>query len=139
MLLSAARCSRSSLAPACAARASLAPAGVSVALARRLATAAKAKKVWGLPAVPDSSRLPQGCMVGSVVSTSMQKTVAVNVTRTRVIPKYMKRRKYSRKFLAHDEEEACGLGDVVRISPCRPLSRRKNFMVQEILKKGDGL
>ena len=45
----------------------------------------------------------------------------------------------SRKFLAHDEAEACGLGDVVRISPCRPLSRRKHFVVQEILKKGDGL
>ena len=108
------------------------------AATRPLGTAAP-KQAWGPPQAPASDRLPRGCLTGSVVSTSMDKTVAVDVTRTKIVPKYNKRRKYSRKFLAHDESEACGLGDVVRISPCRPLSRRKHFVVQEILKKGDGL
>mmetsp|Transcript_28349 Transcript_28349/g.84874 ORF Transcript_28349/g.84874 Transcript_28349/m.84874 type:complete len:151 (+) Transcript_28349:160-612(+) len=105
--------------------------------ARALAAAAapREKKRWGPPTPPDSTRLPRGCLVGAVVSTAMQKTVNVSVTRTRVIPKYQKRRKYSRRFMAHDEAEDCKLGDVVRIAPCRPLSKHKHFVVQEILKR----
>lgn len=37
--------------------------------------------------------------------------------------------------MAHDEGEACAIGDVVRIAPCRPLSRHKSFVVQEVIKK----
>lgn len=48
---------------------------------------APAAKVWGPPTAPPSNRLPNGCLVGEVVSTAMQKTVNVNVTRSRVIPK----------------------------------------------------
>ena len=55
----------------------------------------------------------------------MAKTVNVDVTRTKIVPKYRKARRYSRRFLAHDENQECSLGDVVRIAPCRPLSRRK--------------
>jgi small subunit ribosomal protein S17 len=93
------------------------------------------KKQWGPPTPPTTTNLPRGCLVGSVVSTAMAKTVNVDVTRTKIVPKYRKARRYSRRFLAHDENQECSLGDVVRIAPCRPLSRRKHFVVQEILKK----
>ena len=92
-------------------------------------------KPWGPPTPPNTTNLPRGCLVGSVVSTAMAKTVNVDVTRTKIVPKYRKARRYSRRFLAHDENQECSLGDVVRIAPCRPLSRRKHFVVQEILKK----
>ena len=92
-------------------------------------------KRWGPPSAPQTTNLPRGCLVGAVVSTAMAKTVNVDVTRTKIVPKYRKARRYSRRFLAHDENQECSLGDVVRIAPCRPLSRRKHFVVQEILKK----
>ena len=102
---------------------------------RCLATTPTNQKRWGPPTPPTTTNLPRGCLVGSVVSTAMAKTVNVDVTRTKIVPKYRKARRYSRRFLAHDEDQACSLGDVVRIAPCRPLSRRKHFVVQEILKK----
>jgi len=94
-------------------------------------------KRWGPPAPPTTTNLPRGCLVGAVVSTAMAKTINVDVTRTKIVPKYRKARRYSRRFLAHDEAEECALGDVVRIAPCRPLSRRKHFVVQEILKRAN--
>lgn len=75
---------------------------------------------------------------GVVVSDKMTKTVAVLVERQVLEPtfkKYIRRRK---KFLAHDEREECGLGDVVEIEETRPLSRRKSWQVVKILKKGVG-
>ena len=102
---------------------------------RCLATTPTTQKRWGPPTPPNTTNLPRGCLVGSVVSTAMAKTVNVDVTRTKIVPKYRKARRYSRRFLAHDENQECSLGDVVRIAPCRPLSRRKHFVVQEILKR----
>ena len=102
---------------------------------RCLATTPTTQKRWGPPTPPTTTNLPRGCLVGAVVSTAMAKTVNVDVTRTKIVPKYRKARRYSRRFLAHDENQECSLGDVVRIAPCRPLSRRKHFVVQEILKK----
>ena len=104
---------------------------------RCLATTPTNQKRWGPPSRPETTNLPRGCLVGSVVSTAMAKTVNVDVTRTKIVPKYRKARRYSRRFLAHDEAEECALGDVVRIAPCRPLSRRKHFVVQEILKRAN--
>ena len=102
---------------------------------RCLAAVNPQQKRWGPPTPPGTTNLPRGCLVGAVVSTAMAKTVNVDVTRTKIVPKYRKARRYSRRFLAHDEDQECSLGDVVRIAPCRPLSRRKHFVVQEILKK----
>lgn len=76
--------------------------------------------------------------VGVVVSDAMTKTVVVQVERRMLEPtfkKYISRRK---KFLAHDEKEECGVGDVVEICETRPLSRRKSWKVVSILKKGLG-
>ena len=80
-------------------------------------------------------KLPRGALVGTVVSDKMQKTVNVAVDRYRVVPIYRKRRKYTKKFMAHDEEEVCRPGDLVMIVPAgRKLSKHKTFIVREVVK-----
>mmetsp|Transcript_27152 Transcript_27152/g.87741 ORF Transcript_27152/g.87741 Transcript_27152/m.87741 type:complete len:113 (-) Transcript_27152:23-361(-) len=90
---------------------------------------------WPKPLIPSDEALPIGCLVGEVTSDKMQKSVVVRVTRSRLITLYDVRQKYHRKYMAHDEQEVCKIGDTVRISPCRPLSKRKFYMVQKILKR----
>jgi small subunit ribosomal protein S17 len=75
---------------------------------------------------------------GLVVSDKMDKTVVVRVERLVKDPRYEKYvRRYSR-FMAHDEENACGVGDRVQIIEHRPLSKRKRWKVQETLVKAAG-
>ena len=72
---------------------------------------------------------------GVVVSNKMDKTVVVRVERLVQDPMYKKYvRRYSR-FMVHDEENACGVGDRVRIIEHRPLSKRKRWKVQSMLVK----
>ncbi len=74
-------------------------------------------------------------LVGQVVSNAMDKTVVVRVERLVQNPKYKKYvRRYS-KFLAHDEANACEVGDRVQIIEHRPISKLKRWMVQETLSK----
>ena len=77
---------------------------------------------------------PRGALVGKVVSDKMQKTVNVAVDRYKIVPKYRKRLKYTKKFMAHDEHEVCNVGDLVMIVPCQKISRHKHFMVREIIR-----
>jgi len=79
-------------------------------------------------------KFPRGSLVGVVVSDKMQKTVNVAVNRYRIVPKYLKRVKYTRKFMAHDEHEVANMGDTVLIVPCQKISRHKHFMLREILR-----
>ena len=74
-------------------------------------------------------------LVGRVVSDKMDKTVVVRVDRLYRHRLYQKVIKASRKYKAHDEENACGIGDIVQISESRPISRDKRWVVQEILEK----
>jgi small subunit ribosomal protein S17 len=75
---------------------------------------------------------------GTVVSDKMDKTVVVRVERLVRDPQYEKYvRRYSR-FMAHDETNACKIGDKVRIIEHRPLSKRKRWKVQETLVKATG-
>jgi small subunit ribosomal protein S17 len=75
---------------------------------------------------------------GTVVSDKMDKTVVVRVERLVRDPYYEKYvRRYSR-FMAHDETNACRIGDKVRIIEHRPLSKRKRWMVQETIAKATG-
>lgn len=71
---------------------------------------------------------------GHVVSDKMQKTVAVEVSQYYKHPKYHKYIKTSRKFLTHDEQEECVVGDVVEIRMCRRFSKNKHFTLHKILK-----
>ena len=74
--------------------------------------------------------------VGRVVSDKMDKTVVVAVDFVRRHPIYHKRMTRTSKFLAHDEQNACRPGDVVRIEETRPLSARKRWIVREIVERG---
>lgn len=74
-------------------------------------------------------------LVGQVVSSGMDKTVVVRVERLVQHPRYKKYvRRYS-KYMAHDESNACEVGDRVQIIEHRPISKRKRWMVQETLSK----
>ena len=73
---------------------------------------------------------------GLVVSDKMEKTVVVAVDSVRRHPLYHKRITRTSKFLAHDEQNACNPGDIVRIEETRPLSKRKRWIVREIVERG---
>ena len=73
--------------------------------------------------------------VGVVTSAAMQKTVAVAVDRLVQHKLYKKTLRRTSKFLAHDENGTCGVGDRVRIVETRPLSARKRWRVVEVLAK----
>jgi small subunit ribosomal protein S17 len=71
-------------------------------------------------------------LMGTVVSTSMTKTVVVRVDRTVRHPLYGKVIHLSEKFLAHDES-GCHTGDRVKIVESKPLSKRKRWVVEEVV------
>ncbi len=66
---------------------------------------------------------------GTVISDAMDKTVVVRVDRRFQHPVYKKFIKRSKKFAAHDEANACKVGDAVRIRECRPKSKSKRWEV----------
>ena len=72
---------------------------------------------------------------GRVVSNKMNKTVTILVERQVKHPLYGKYIRRSTKLHAHDEDNACNEGDVVRVSECRPLSKTKNWRVVEIVTR----
>ena len=74
-------------------------------------------------------------LTGRVVSTKMQKTVAVEIERLVKHPVYGKFIRRTTKLLAHDEQGASHEGDLVKIGPCRPMSRRKSWQLLEVLEK----
>jgi len=76
-------------------------------------------------------------LVGTVVSNRMDKSALILVerlTKHRTYRKYVKRRA---KFMAHDPQNLCEMGDKVRIIESRPFSKRKRWQVIEILRKGN--
>lgn len=70
---------------------------------------------------------------GRVVSNKMNKTITVLVERQVKHALYGKYIKRSTKLHAHDEDNTCNEGDVVRVTECRPLSKSKNWRVVEII------
>lgn len=73
--------------------------------------------------------MPKRVMQGVVVSDKQDKTVTVLVERRVMHPLYKKYVKKSKKYAAHDEGNACKVGDEVSIQECRPLSKRKRWEV----------
>ncbi|OIS99966.1 PREDICTED: uncharacterized protein LOC109228552 [Nicotiana attenuata] len=74
-------------------------------------------------------------VVGTVVSNKMQKSVVVAVDRlfhNKLYNRYVKR---TSKFMAHDQNDECNIGDRVKLDHSRPLSKRKHWVVSEILKR----
>jgi small subunit ribosomal protein S17 len=72
---------------------------------------------------------------GVVTSNKMNKTIAVSVERRLQHPMYGKFVKKTKKFIAHDEQNECNIGDRVRIMETRPLSKLKRWRLIEVLEK----
>ena len=72
---------------------------------------------------------------GLVISDKMDKTVVVEVEDRVKHPKYAKVIRRTKKYKAHDAENACGTGDRVRLMETRPISATKRWRVTEILEK----
>lgn len=74
-------------------------------------------------------------LVGKVVSAKCDKTITVLVETYKNHPLYGKRVKYSKKYVAHDENNVAKEGDTVRIAATRPLSKTKRYELVEVTKK----
>ncbi len=76
---------------------------------------------------------------GTVIKTKMQKTVVVEVTRRVRHPKYLKFMNQRCRYMAHDESNACKVGDQVVLEETRPLSKNKRWRVKEIVQRATGV
>ena len=77
--------------------------------------------------------------VGRVVSNKMDKTIVVVVESLKKHRIYKRTYKQTKRFQAHDEENVCQIGDIVRIEESRPLSKMKRWRLIEIVKPGSGI
>ena len=75
-------------------------------------------------------------LTGKVVSTKMQKTIAVLIQRYVPHPQYGKYQRRTTQLLAHDENGESRTGDLVSIEACRPLSRHKSWRLVKVLERG---
>ena len=73
--------------------------------------------------------------MGVVTSDKLDKTITVKVERRLPHPFYKKYYTLSKKFLAHDPENSCNIGDKVRIVECRPFSRHKKWRLLDIVER----
>jgi small subunit ribosomal protein S17 len=73
--------------------------------------------------------------VGVVVSNSMDKSITISVKQKIKHPIYGKFVNKTSKFMAHDEENTCNVGDTVKISETRPLSKNKRWRLVEIIER----
>jgi small subunit ribosomal protein S17 len=73
--------------------------------------------------------MPRRVLTGRVTSDKMDKTVTVLVDRRIMHPLYKKFIRRSKKYAAHDEQNQCQIGDMVRIEECAPISKRKTWAV----------
>jgi small subunit ribosomal protein S17 len=74
-------------------------------------------------------------LVGRVVSNKMDKTVVVSVENLKRHPLYGKVIRHRRRYQAHDEQNACQIGDLVRVIESRPISKEKCWVVMDILER----
>ena len=81
-----------------------------------------------------SERNDRKVQVGKVVSDKMDKTIVVAVETYKKHDLYHKRIKYTKKFKAHDENNTAKIGDVVKITETRPLSKDKRWRLAEIIE-----
>jgi len=73
--------------------------------------------------------------IGEVVSDKMDKTVVIKVSRRFPHPLYKRIITRTAKLVAHDEENTCHVGDIVRVMATRPISKRKRWRVSEVLER----
>jgi small subunit ribosomal protein S17 len=87
------------------------------------------------PSTASAARGLRKTRVGMVVSNKMRKTIVVAVERRVKDPLYKKYVRRTNKFMAHDENNECQIGDRVRITETRPLSKRKRWRLVAIVEK----
>src|SRR4030095_3124904 len=73
--------------------------------------------------------------IGKVVSNKMDKSIIVAIERKIIHPIYKKYFKKTTKFMAHDQNNVCNIGDIVKIMETRPLSARKRWRLVEVIEK----
>jgi small subunit ribosomal protein S17 len=105
-----------------------------------LSAAAAPDATAGADTAPLTAESVRGArtLTGRVVSSKMQKTIAVEVERLIKHPAYGKYIRRTTKLLAHDESGSSREGDLVTIIPCRPMSRRKSWRLLEVVQKAAG-
>jgi small subunit ribosomal protein S17 len=113
---------------------------VEAAAAAPAAAPAEAAAAAGAPAAEAAAAPAAGTrgartLTGRVVSNKMQKTIAVEIERLVKHPSYGKYIRRTTKLLAHDENGSSREGDLVVITPCRPVSRHKSWRLLEIVAK----
>lgn len=79
--------------------------------------------------------MPTKQEIGIVVSNKMQKTIVVKIEDRYSHPIYSKTLLETKKYLAHDEQESCDIGDQVLIEECRPLSKKKRWKLIKIISR----
>lgn len=84
-----------------------------------------------------SERGQRKSRIGRVVSNKMDKTAVVAVDRLIRHPLYGKYIRRTTKLMAHDEENTCQIGDVVRVMETRPLSKRKRWRLVEVVERAE--
>ena len=82
-----------------------------------------------------SDRNRRKTLFGIVTSNKMDKSIVVSIEETRRHPLYGKSTKITKKFMAHDENNECQIGDKVRIMETRPLSKSKRWRLVEVVEK----
>jgi small subunit ribosomal protein S17 len=85
------------------------------------------------------ARTQRKVRVGTVASDKMDKTITVRIETVIQHPLYKKVIRRSKKYMAHDENNECRQGDVVKIMETRPLSKNKGWRVVEILERAKTL
>ena len=88
-------------------------------------------------AAPQKSRRQQ--KVGRVVSNKMDKTIVVVVETLKKHRIYKRTYKQTKRFHAHDADNVCQIGDIVRIEESRPISKLKRWRLVEVVKPGSGI
>lgn len=73
--------------------------------------------------------------IGMVVSDKMDKTIVVAIQEKSKHPLYNKTITRTKKFKAHDENNECGIGDKVKITETRPISKDKNWRLVQLIEK----
>jgi small subunit ribosomal protein S17 len=77
--------------------------------------------------------------VGRVVSNKSEKTIIVAVESLKMHRIYKRRYKQTKRFHAHDEDNVCQIGDMVRIEESRPMSKLKRWRLVEVVRRGTGI
>jgi small subunit ribosomal protein S17 len=99
--------------------------------------AAKAAKAAGTPAkeAVETKKSSKRILQGRDVSNKSDKTIVVSITRQVAHPLYKKYFKRTKKFMAHDAQNDCNIGDTVKIRECRPMSARKRWELIEVVER----